>query len=265
MYGVEVQHAVADAFEATVLPREELFLTTKIPCCPSVFDADAEVCRTYNGSTAEKIAADFEQLGVDYLDLLLLHWPCTTVAETVEVYTAMEPLVKSGRVRAIGVSNFNSSMVEAILAHATVKPSINQCHFSVGSHYNSTYGSDYDTVETCQKHGITYSAYSPLGEGKVLNDPGAAMSTHRILPLKLLVYLHAQNNKLHLHPTTFNTDVVRIAQAHDVSTAQVALRWVVQQGVVAVSASNKKTYDDEDLDLFSFELTEDEMALLKSK
>merc|ERR1711871_465249 len=103
--------------------------------------------------------------------------------------------------------------------------------FSIGGHNYSTLGRDLDTLAKCREKGITYSAYSPLGG------------------LSHIDVMH-------------DADVVQIAKRHGVSAAQVALRWVVQQGVVAVTASMQEKYDVEDLHVFSFELTDTEMAIL---
>merc|ERR1712039_771171 len=104
----------------------------------------------------------------------------------------------------------------------------------MGGHDKPIVGRDLDTLKRCQDLGITYSAYSPLGGLSgidVLHDP----------------------------------DVEAIARKHNKSTAEVALRWVVQQGVVAVTASDKESHDKSDLDVFSFALTDEEMARLRAK
>merc|ERR1712113_889994 len=101
-------------------------------------------------------------------------------------------------------------------------------------HEFSMLGSDLATLHRCQSLGITYSAYSPLG----------GLSGIDVLS---------------------NPDVVAVAKACNKSTAEVALRWVVQQGVVAVTASDKASHDKSDLDIFSFSLTEDEMQRLRAK
>merc|ERR1719197_1599068 len=93
-----------------------------------------------------------------------MHWPCIGDAEgTAYVWKAMEPLVRSGKARAIGVSNFNSSELKELLEAAEVKPAVNQCEFSVGHPDRPIYGSDHSTREYCKEQGITYAAYSPLG------------------------------------------------------------------------------------------------------
>ena len=173
--------------------------------------------------------------GLDFVDLMLLHWPCTTFADTLKMYKQLEPLVHSGHARAIGISNFNSSEIEKLMPHVHVKPAVNQCGFSIASHFEatSTWGRDDATRRTCAKHGITYVAYSPLG--------GTTVSTGHVLS----------------DPT-----VKAVAKAHNRSAAAVALRWVTQQGVVAVTSSDNLGHVRSDLQTFDFNLTASEMAAL---
>ena len=179
---------------------------------------------------------DLGTLGLEYVDLLLLHWPCAELADTVATYKALEPFVLSGRARAIGISNFNSSAINALLPHVSVKPAVNQCGFSISGHDESSslWGRDDATHAACRQHGIQYSAYSPLG-GVTKHGTGHVLS----------------------EPT-----VIAVAKAHNVSAAQVALRWVVQSGVVAVTASDNLGHVASDLQVYSFALSDAEMATL---
>lgn len=115
-----------------------------------------------------------------------------------------------------------------------MKPSVNQCAFSIAGHFDGQWGRNDATVEMCRKHNITYEAYSPLG-GWALGGTGRV-----------------------LHDPVVNS----IAAHHNKSSAQVALRWVVQQGIPVVTSSDKLEYDKEDLAIFDFELTSDDMARL---
>merc|ERR1719456_487283 len=163
---------------------------------------------------------------------MLLGSPCDTMENTVAAYRALEELRTSGKARAIGISNFNKPLINALMKEVTVMPAVNQCEFSICLNNTETLGSDAETLKQCQDLGITYSGYSVFGAPPrfdVLHDP----------------------------------DVMAVAAAHNKSTAQIALRWVVQQGVVAVTSSNKESHDRSDLDVFSFSLTQDEMTRLK--
>lgn len=247
MYGDDVQSQVGAAVRAAVksgIPRSDVFVTTKIPCCPMHPNATFTTwCHDNPGrwNATANVEHDYEVLGLDTVDLVLLHWPCATLADTVNTYRALQPLVADGRARAIGVSNFNATFLEQFLADpsVTVKPAVDQCGYSIHGHGGNAgavtpLGRDTATRNACRQHGITFSAYSPLGGLSgidVLHDPV----------------------------------VVKVAAAHNTSTAQVALRWVVQQGVVAVTASDKARYDVSDLDIFDFELTGNEMSALSSE
>merc|ERR1711920_597266 len=117
-------------------------------------------------------------------------------------------------------SNFRASSIDSLLKDVTIKPAVNQCKFSIGS-------PDDATRKRCEELGITYSAYAPLGGTSGVD------------------VLHQR-------------DVLAIAKAHNKSAAQIALRWVVQQGVVAVSASTNASHDISDLGIFEFDLMQEE-------
>lgn len=232
VYGTSIQESVGAAIKSSGLARKDVFLTTKVPCCPQ--RQLRQVCAKYSGSIAADVAQDLQELEVDYVDLMLLHWPCDTVEETAAHYLQLQGLVAAGKTRAVGISNFNSTLVEALVNHprVTAKPAVNQCGFSIGSHDAAERGGDDATREYCQANGIAFEAYSPLGGGKI--------------------------------DVLGNNEVQRIASAHNVSTAQVALRWIAQQdGLMATSANNRE-YLQEDLDIYGFQLTDTEMSTLSA-
>ena len=236
-YGDATQQAVAAALSATTVKRSEIFVTSKVPCCHSFpIPGLSHDCGTpeFNGTALHSIQEDVAILGK--LDLVLLHWPCSTLEGTLAAYADLEKALELGLTRAIGVSNFNATTLAAMLPKVKTQPAVNQCGHSVGAHnasHNPTLGGDDATVAFCAAHNIAYSAYSPLGG---LNG------------------LDIFNN-----PT-----VKRIATAHSVSPAQVALRWLIQQDppISIVTAADTPEYCAEDMDLFSFELTAAEMATL---
>jgi diketogulonate reductase-like aldo/keto reductase len=110
----------------------------------------------------------------------------------------------------------NATFLDAIIKGGTIAPSVNQCGFSIGAHNDSTFGSDDATRERCRERGVQFQAYSPLGG------------------LSGVDVLH-------------NPRVEAVAARHNVSTAAVALRWLVQQGLPFVTSSIKRDYDVEDL------------------
>lgn len=232
-YGVPTQTSVGDAIRKSHLPRERVFVTTKIPCCP--YDGrDCLANYSASGVPAE-FEADLTQLGLEQVDLMLLHWPCKTLDETVATYKQMEKMLVQKKARAIGVSNFNADFMKQFLSSdIKIKPAVNQCGYSIGAHNRSDAGGDDATRIYCQSQGIAYQAYSPLGGLSGIDVLG-------------------------------DKDVNAIALAHKVSAAQVALRWVAQQGALFVTAGSKSEYLQEDLDIYGFELSSSEMDLLSSK
>ena len=243
-YGDSAQAEVGSAVAKSGLPRSELFVTTKIPCCPSAFVADStysDHChsRRSPNQTAADIAHDLQVLGLSYADAILMHWPCDSAEDTLATWRVLERAAFAGQTRAIGVSNFNSSALESLLLQARIKPALNQVAYSIGNHNgtryrNQTWGRDDSTRALCKKAGVTLQAYSPLG-GWALGG------TSRIL-----------------HDPT----VLSVAAAHNRSAAAIALRWVVQQGIPLVTSSDSKEYDLEDLSIFSFNLSTAEMNKL---
>lgn len=230
-YGDAVQKKVAHALRTTTVPRQDIFVTTKIPCCPSASKHCAS--KEFGGSVAKSVARDIALLGGN-VDLILLHWPCDTYEQTLQAYTDLEGALQQGVTRTIGVSNFNASLLARLSKDVKIQPAVNQCGHSIGAHnssHNPQYGGDDATAKYCAHHNISYSAYSPLGGLNGLD--------------------------LYKNPT-----VKAIAAKHNVSPAQIALRWLVQQKITVVTAANKASYEVEDKDLFSFSLSAVEMQTL---
>ena len=229
-YGTATQEKVGAAIASGVVPRDEIFVTTKIMCCPAsqAFYTGCSDPSMQGLTPMQRVDRDLRELGVDQVDLILLHWPCDNASDTLAHYLELEKALQAGKARAIGVSNFNVTDLENLTnGGATVTPAVNQCAMSIGLH-------DDATIDYCIKNDIVYEAWSPLGgisHIDVLNDP----------------------------------DVVRIAAENNVSAAQVALRWIVQRNASFVTAGTNATYLQEDLDIFHFKLTDAEMELLSAK
>ena len=146
-------------------------------------------------------------------------------------------------------------------AAAKVKPAINQCGYSIAGHTLDAWGRDDATVAACKKHNVTFEAYSPLGGWVCFaafepTRPGLRASADCVFASGRL-QAKGGTGRILTDPT-----VNAIGKAHNKSSAQVALRWVVQQGIVAVTSSNEHDYDVADLEIFDFELTAQEMAAL---
>lgn len=245
--------AIAAALRSGQVKRSDLFITTKVRCCKDggtpgtggKDDDDSERKCLPNTSLLDEVQTDLKELGVDYVDLLLLHEPCIDQAHTLAGFQQLTKLVAppntshlvgsaaSWKARAVGVSNWDLDTLQAwekAYPHSQT-PSVNQCRFSVKSHGSSSKGRSDATLKWCKDHSIQYEAYSPLGGSDGVDVLG-------------------------------DSDVNAIAKAHGVSAAQVALRWIAQQGSMFVTAGSNSSYIAEDLDIFSFSLTASEMARL---
>jgi len=248
-YGDAMQKEMGNAVTLSGLARSELFITSKVPCCPTgPFCQDNPTqqacvpflpmpkCDAARNTTAD-IEHDLNIIGVDYVDLMLLHFPCNEWEDTLRSWRALEAAALSGKARAIGVSNFNRTNLEKLVAVAHIPPAVNQAGFAIGSPQNATIGRDWGTINRCRELGITYEAYAALGE------PKATVPTSKV-------------DVLH-HPT-----VKCVAERHNKSTALVAYRWIVQHGMVLMASSANPVHMREDLDIFNFELTKTDMAEL---
>ncbi|WP_139490904.1 aldo/keto reductase [Brevibacillus dissolubilis] len=146
-----VGQGIREALAETGLSREDLFITSK------VWNAD----QGYE-STLAAYEASLEKLGLDYLDLYLIHWPVK--GKYKETWKALETLYKEGRVKAIGVSNFHIHHLEDVLKDAEIKPMVNQVEY----HPQLT---QKDLLAYCKEQGIQFEAWSPLAQGQLLDNP----------------------------------------------------------------------------------------------
>ncbi|GMH43423.1 hypothetical protein BSKO_11345 [Bryopsis sp. KO-2023] len=222
---------VGAGIKESKFPREELFLTSKLH--PTDLG--------YN-STMEKFDVSLKELGTDYLDLFLLHYSqcwdsvCENgVAPEVEgtwqdSWRALEELVRQGKVKDIGVSNFSIEELDQLLKMAKVRPSVVQGPSDI-LNPNSL------VQKYCKLHGIQFVAYSSLGT------------------------LHTKKNPGH-NPVLTNPVVLDLAKKLGVTPAQVLLRWGLQKGQVVIPRSTNEQRVRENLDLFSFALSEEAMAQL---
>mmetsp|Transcript_42305 Transcript_42305/g.95204 ORF Transcript_42305/g.95204 Transcript_42305/m.95204 type:complete len:312 (-) Transcript_42305:10-945(-) len=230
-YGDDDQRETGAVARMGSVPRDHLFVTTKVPCCGK--NSPRPYCQGHAPDTSSFLQHDLDVLGVDYVDVMLLHWPCDTLGDTLEAWRGIEDFYGANKARAIGVSNFNATLLDQFLPKVNVRPVVNQVGFSVGGHAaeETAHGSDDVTFAKCRKEGVTLTAYSPLGnitKIDVLKDPAVAA----------------------------------VADAHNRSSAQVALRWLVQQGIPLITATSSPSHAAADLDIFSFELTADEIVML---
>ncbi|HEY0473522.1 MAG TPA: aldo/keto reductase, partial [Kribbella sp.] len=195
------------------LPREEVFVTSKF----NKRWHSVEGARTAFEASAEK-------LGVEYLDLLLIHWPNPDQDQYVEAWRGLIALREAGLVRAIGTSNFKPSHLQRLIGETGVAPEVNQIQLS-------PLWTKQDNREFHAEHGIVTEAWSPIGKG----------------------------GDLLAHPA-----IVEVARAHERTPGQIVLRWEVQLDVVPIPKSSDATRQQQNLAVFDFELTDDEMAKLSA-
>lgn len=206
MYGNEKE--VGQAVRGSGLDRADVFVTSKLDNGAHAYD---DALQAFEGT--------MERTGLEYLDLFLIHWPLPDKGDFVETWKALEEIYRSGRVKAIGVSNFQPHHLRRLMDGSVVVPAVNQIevHPYLTQDAVRSFGAE---------HGIATEAWSPIAQGKVLDDPA----------------------------------LVRIAERVGRSTAQVTLRWHLQRGDIVFPKSVTQRRIEENFDLFGFELTEGDIG-----
>lgn len=195
------------------IPREELSITTK------VWNSD----QGYN-NTLTAFKESLNKLGLNYLDLYLIHWPAPGFDQYIETYKALEKLYYENKIKAIGVCNFNIEHLKRILKECNVKPVLNQveCH---------PYFQQKELKKFCERHDIFIEAYSPLMNGQeILND----------------------------------VVIKKIAKYHNKTSAQVILRWHIQSKSIVIPKSVTPSRIEENINIFDFELNKSEMTKIEA-
>lgn len=208
-YGTE--DSVGEAVRKSSVPREEIFVTTKL--YPNQF-----------ANAAEAIDEALEETGLDYIDLMLLHHPGTN---DVEAYKAMEQAVKDGKIRSIGLSNWYVEELEDFLPQVDTVPAVvqNEIH---------PYYQENDVIPYIQERGIVVEGWFPFG------------------------------GRGHTKEILGDSVITEISENHGVTSAQAILRWNLQKGVVVIPGSSNPEHIKENLDVFGFELTDDEIAKINA-
>jgi 2,5-diketo-D-gluconate reductase A len=208
IYGNEA--GTGRAIAESGIDRAELFITSKLWVADLGYDA-----------TLAAFEASLDKLGLDYLDLYLIHWPAPATNRYLESWRALEQLLAEGAVRAIGVSNFLPEHLQKVIDLGGTVPAINQIELHPVLQQQ-------DVAAFNTAHGIVTEAWSPLAQGAVLADP----------------------------------TVADIAGRHGVSAAQAILRWHLQRGRIIIPKSVTPERIRENLDVFGFELTADELSVI---
>lgn len=213
-YGNEKE--VGEGIAASSAAREDIFLTTKHWVTERGFE-----------KTVAAVEASLKNLGTDYIDLYLIHWPAVAKVSpeweeiNASTWRGFEKMMKDGKIRAVGVSNFEAKHIEALLKHAEIAPQVNQLEFHPGH-------TQYDTVKYMQDKGILVEAWSPLGSGAVL-----------------------QNSRLR-----------EIAEKYGKDTAQLCVRFALQLGILPLPKSTNPERMKTNADVFDFSISDEDMAEL---
>jgi len=206
------EQAVGRAIAKSGIPRDELFVTTKL------WNSDQGT-----DTTAPALHLSLELLGLEYVDLYLIHWPGPLRNQYVESWLVLEELHHKGLAKAIGVSNFQTEHLERILAEGSIVPAINQVELHPAFQQRALRGFQ-------EPLGILTQAWGPLGQGKydLAELPGLA----------------------------------ELAAKHNRSIPQIVLRWHLQEGVIVFPKTVRKERLVENLSVFDFELSDEDMTIM---
>jgi 2,5-diketo-D-gluconate reductase A len=202
---------VGEALRASGLPREDVQITTKVPGRDHGYD-----------ETIASLTGSLERLGVDHVDLYLIHWPNPSQDRYVDTWRAMIELRSRGLARSIGVSNFTPEYLTRLADETGVVPAVNQVELH-------PYFPQEELLAFHQEHDIATEAWSPLGK---------AAKPHE------------------------NEVVTSIAEKYGVTPGQIVLRWHVERGVIAIPKSATPSRQKENLDIFGFELSADDVEAI---
>ena len=200
---------VGEAIRLSGIPREEIFITTKI------FFRQCD-------RAEEMLEESFKKLGVDYIDLVLIHWP---YGNYYHAWRVLEKYYKEGKIKALGISNFDPARMIDLISWNEIKPVINQ----VEAHF---YCQREEEMKWYDKYDVKTEAYAPLAQNKI--------------------------------PELFKEEAaLKIAEKYHKTVAQVAIKFLMQLGMVVIPKSSREERIKENFDVFDFTLTDEEMASLK--
>ncbi|CAG9126177.1 unnamed protein product [Plutella xylostella] len=223
----QVGAGVGDAIAKGLVKREDLFITTKLWNDKHAKEAVVPALRE-----------SLRKLNLDYVDLYLIHFPTATKADGspdsidyLDTWRGMEEARQLGLVRSIGVSNFNSTQLQRVYDSSQVKPAVNQ--FEV----NPTMTQE-PLVKLCKKLNVAVMAYSPFG------------------------FLVSRKNADAPPPKADDPELVKMAAKYGKTTSQIVLRYLIERGLTPIPKSTNKERIAQNIDLFDFQLTEDEVAII---
>ena len=214
--GYRNEDIVGRAVKNSGISREEIFITSKLDNPNHGYD---NTMRSFEGT--------LEQLGTDYVDLFLIHWPNplqyrkTWQQTNAETWKAFEELYNAGKIRAIGVSNFRQHHIDELMKTAKIPPMVNQIRLCPGETQD-------ELVTYCKERNILLEAYSPLGTGQIFKVP----------------------------------EIQILAEKYQKSIAQICIRWSLQNGFLPLPKSVSAERIRENMDVFGFELSDDDVRLI---
>lgn len=208
IYGNETE--VGNALKESKVPREHLFITTKVWNTDQGYD-----------TTIKAFEQSLQKLQLTYLDLYLIHWPVQD--KFLDTWRALEMLYNEGKIKAIGVCNFQPHHLDTLIQASNIVPMVNQIELH-------PFLTQEDVRKYCKQHNIVVEAWSPLGRGKMLDNP----------------------------------QLKEIADRHKKSIAQIILRWDIQNDIVTIPKSVKQNRIIENADIFDFSLNPDEIKAINA-
>lgn len=217
-WGYDNEIGVGDGVRASGVKREDIFITSK----------HWVTFRGYQ-KTIDAVEDSLKRLGMDYIDLYLVHWPCVELSNpaweeiNADTWRGFEKMYKDGKLRSIGVSNYEQKHIEALAKNAEVMPMVNQLEFHPGY-------LQFDNVRYNQSKGILVEAWSPLGSGAVLKD-------------ETLAGIAAKYNK---------------------SVAQLCIRFALENGVLPLPKSTNPERAAQNAEVFDFELSAEDKAAIEA-
>lgn len=213
-YGNE--SAVGKAVKLSGIPRGDIFITSKLTNSMHGYD-----------NTMTSFEQTLRDLGTDYVDMFLIHWPNplqyreTWQQTNAETWKAFEELYEAGKIRAIGISNFRRHHIDELMKTAKIPPAVNQIRLCPGDTQD-------ELVAYCKERDILLEAYSPLGTGKIFSVP----------------------------------QMRETAEKYGRSIAQICIRWSLQNGFLPLPKSVNSDRINENLDVFGFELSDEDMKMI---
>ncbi|WP_200950966.1 MULTISPECIES: aldo/keto reductase [unclassified Mesorhizobium] len=209
--GYQNEEGVGEAIRSAGVPRRELFITSKLRNATHQRDA---ALRAFDETMGK--------LGIEQLDLFLIHWPVPSLDKYGEAWKTLVELRQGGRIKSIGVSNFNQDHLERIITETGVTPVVNQIELHPRFQQR-------DLRDFHASHGIRIESWSPLGSGRLLNDPTLAS----------------------------------IAKKHGKSVAQTIIRWHLQEGLIVIPKSIRRDRIVANFDVFDFELDAQDLQTIR--